>query len=91
MHNTVGLFVGGLCEALGGRAGVQHHGVVVWGWRAAQILPQLRVVVRRPDVATAGEADAGPGDIAKPRLLAFTCYSQAKEKEKGTNRVNRCL
>lgn len=89
MHNTVRVAVCGGLSPLGGWGGVQHHGVVVWGWRAARVLPQLRVVMHRPDVATAGEAEAGPGDIRKPRLLAFTGYSQAKEKEKWTNRVNR--
>lgn len=76
MHNTVRVAVGGALRALGGWGGVQHHGVVVWGWRAARVLPQLRVVMHRPDVATAGEAEAGPGDVGKPRLLAFTGYSQ---------------
>lgn len=45
--------------------------------------------MHRPDVATGGEAEAGPGDVGEPRLLAFTGYSQAKEKEKWTNGVNQ--
>lgn len=89
MHNTVRVVVCGGLRALGGWGGVQHHGVVVRGWRAARVLPQLRVVVHRPDVATAGEAEAGPGDVGKPRLLALAGYSQAKEKEKWTSGVNQ--
>lgn len=54
--------------------------------------------MHRPDVATAGKAEAGPRQMRKPRLLAC---SQAKEKEKQAvnerlpdvfwERTNACL
>lgn len=76
---------------LDGWGGIQDHGVVVGGRRAARDLPfQLGVVVGEPalasvDVLTVRMAELRPGQVRKPRLLTLTGYSQAKEKRKTSN------
>lgn len=85
-----------VCQALDRWSGIQDHRVVVWGRRAARDLLQLRVVVGESalavEVPTAGMAEGRPGEVRKPRLLAFTGYSQAngrkKQKIKSTKLVS---
>lgn len=79
------------CQTLDRRGGVQDHRVVVWGRRAARDLPlQLRVVVCKSapafaDAPTPGMAERSPCEVGKPRLLTFTGYSQAKERQEEKN------